>query len=240
MSLAGCKKKEVPVEKPPRPVNIHFEVQVFRLPRSVAFSLVLNLPKNTDYTAVLKQVQALVAEKKATLIATPSMSTLSGNRTVVESILEHRYPTEFEPPQIPLQIGSAESPSKKTSTTSKTTTTSVTVETKGSFPMTPTTPTAFETRNLGTVLECEPVYEKEFDTISFQMAIQFTALQQMIKYATENGGVIEQPIIYVEKMTTNTTVKNGGTAFLGTMEPDKTLNKDEDMTDVVFLRAATW
>ena len=90
------------------------------------------------------------------------------------------------------------------------------------------------------MLECEPVYEKEFDTISFQISIQFTALQQMIKYATENGGVIEQPIIYVEKMTTNTTVKNGGTAFLGTMEPDKTLNKDEDMTDVVFLRAATW
>lgn len=239
MPLAGCKKKEVPVEKPPRPVNIHVEAQIFRLPRSVAFTMVLNQPKNTDYTAVLKQVQALVAEKKATLIATPSLSTVSGNRAVVESITEFRYGTEFQAPQIPQSFGGNASP-KATTTTTKTTTTSVTVETKGTFPVTPTTPTAFETRNLGITLECEPVYDKEFDTISFQIAPQIVALQQMIKYATENGGVIEQPIFYTQKITTNLTIKNGGTAFLGTTEPDKTLNKDEDMTDVVFFRAATW
>ena len=232
------------MEKPPRPVNIHLEVQIFRLPRSVAFTLVFNLPKNTDYTAVLKQVQALVAEKKATLIATPSMSTQSGNRAVVESITEFRYPTEFQAPQIPQQMGNSGGgviePAPKKTVTTKTTTTSVTVETKTTTPATSATPTAFETRNLGITLECEPVYDKEFDTISFQLAPQTTALQQMIKYPTENGGVVEQPIFYQEKVTTNLTIKNGGTAFLGTLEPDKTLNKDEDMTDVVFFRAATW
>jgi len=239
MPLAGCKKKEVPVEKPPRPINIHLEVQIFRLPRSVAFTLVFNLPKNTDYTAVLKQVQALVAEKKATLIATPSMSTQSGNRAVVESHTEFRYGTEFQAPQIPQSIGNSE-PSAKKTTTTKTTTTSVTVETNTAFPVTPTTPTSFETRNLGISLECEPVYEKEFDTITFQVAPHIVELEQMLKFPTEKGGVIEQPIFYEENITTNVTIKNGGTAFLGTMEPDKTLNKNEDMTDVVFFRAATW
>ncbi len=242
MPFAGCKK--APVEKPTRPVNIHLEAQIFRLPRSVAFTMVLNQPKNTDYTAVLKQVQALVAEKKATLIATPSMSTQSGNRAVVESHTEFRYATEFQTPQIPQQVGGSGSgalePPPKKITTTKTTTTSVTVETNAGFPMTPTTPTSFETRNLGISLECEPVYEKEFDTITFQVAPQIVELEQMLKFPTEKGGVIEQPIFYEEKITTNVTIKNGGTAFLGTMEPDKTLNKNEDMTDVVFFRAATW
>ena len=243
MPLAGCKKQEAPVEKPQRPVNIHVEAQIFRMPRSLAFEMVFNLPKNTDHTAVLKQVQALVAEKKATLIATPSLSTVSGNRVVVESIREFRYPTEYQAPQIPQSFGGnsgsvVEPPPKKTTTT-KTTTTSVTVETN-SFLVTPTTPTAFETRNIGITLECEPVYEKEFDTISIQMAPQIVELEQMLKYATETGGVIEQPIFYTEKITTNVAIKNGGTAFLGTLEPNKTLNKNEDMTDVIFFRAATW
>lgn len=196
MPLAGCKKKEVPVEKPPRPVNIHVEAQIFRLPRSLAFEVVFNLPKNTDYTAVLKQVQALVAEKKATLIATPSLSTQSGNRAVVESITEFRYPTEFQAPQIPQTFGGngggvVEPPPKKTVTT-KTTTTSVTVETNTTAsPTTSTTPTAFETRNIGITLECEPVYEKEFDTISIFMAPHIVEFQRMAKYAADYGAVVE-------------------------------------------------
>ncbi len=193
--LAGCKKEEVPpVVKPQRPINIHLEAQVFRLPRSVAVTQVFDQPKNTDYSAVLKQVQALVADKKAVLVATPSVTTANGNRTVVESILEHRYPTEFQAPQIPQQMGAAEPSPKKTTTTTKTTTTSVTVETKSAFPVTPTTPTAFETRNVGITLECEPVYAKEFDMISFQVAIQTTSFQGSIKYPGENGSEVEQPI----------------------------------------------
>ena len=32
-------------------------------------------------------------------------------------------------------------------------------------------------------------------------------------------------------------MKSGGVAFIGTTEPDKTLTKGEDLTEVIFLRA---
>ena len=240
ITLAGCKKKALAViEKPLPPVNIHVAAQVFRLPRSVAVAQVLNQPKNTDYTAVFKRVQALVSEKKAVLVASPSIGTLSGHRAVVESILEHRYPTEFSQPQIPQEktIG-INTPQKITTT--KTTTTSVTVEAKGSFPITPTTPTNFEKRDIGISLECEPTYEKEFDMIDLQILVSLVALQRTIKYPGEKGAVIEQPEFYSNRINSNVAIKNGGVAFLGTVEPDKMLNKDEDLTDVIFIHAATW
>lgn len=246
MTLAGCKKQEQaviekpvppPVEKPVPPVSIRVEAQVFRLPRSLAAAQVLSQPKNADFTAVFQRVQELVAEKKAVLIASPSIGTRSGHKAVAESILEHRYPTEFSPPQIPQQIGVG---GTQKTTTTKTTTTIESVETNAAFPQSPATPTAFEKRDLGITIECEPTYEREFDVIDVSVVIHFSVLQRTIKYSGDNGAVIEQPLFYNNRISSNVSIKNGGVAFLGTVEPDKTLNKGDDMTDVIFIHAATW
>lgn len=245
LTAPGCKKKVLP--PPEKPMTLRVEGYVYRLPRALAVTEVFGQPRNVDGTALLKRVQALTGEKKATLVATTALATHSGQRAVVESILEHRFPTEFEPPQIPQTFGgNFNNPPKTGTTTTKTVTTSVTTETtevkstNNTFPMTPTTPTAFETRNCGMTLECEPVYDKEVDTISINAVFQLVELLRTIQYPTENGGFIEQPIFYARKITTSATVKNGGVVFLGTFDPDKSVSKDDDMTEVVFFRMSNW
>ena len=63
--------------------------QVFSLPRSEAASIVLNQPNNADYGAVLQQVQSLVTEKKARLVASPPLV------IVAALVLEELHVTEF-------------------------------------------------------------------------------------------------------------------------------------------------
>lgn len=225
---AGCKPAPPPPKPTPKPVAITVELQVFSMARAQAVETVFGKPTGTDFADVLKTVQALVAAKKATLVATPSVTTISGQKATIESILEHRYPTEFEPPQIPQQIG--------VGTTKVTRTTTVTEETT-TVPRTSNTPTAFDTRNMGLTLEIEPVATEDRKEIQISLVPQIIALQGTVKYKTDNNGEIEQPEFYTKKIQTAVLVKNGGIAFLGTLEPDRTLSKDEDLTEVIFLRA---
>jgi Flp pilus assembly secretin CpaC len=224
---AGCKPPPKPT---PKPVAITVELQVFSMARTQAVETVFAKPTGTNFADVLRTVEALVAAKKATLVATPSVTTMSGEKATIESLLEHRYPTEFEPPQIPQQIGTGGT------TTKVTTTTSVTEETT-TVPRTSSTPTAFDTRNMGLTLEVEPVASEDRKEIHISLVPQIVALQGTVKYKTDNNGEIEQPEFYTKKIRTAVLVKNGGIAFLGTLEPDRTLSKGEDLTEVIFLRA---
>lgn len=228
-AFAGCKKAAPPPPPPPpKPVAITVEVHVFSMPRAVAVEKVLGQPTGTDFANVLKAVQALVAEQKATLVATPTVTTMTGQRAVIESILEYKYGSEFDPPQIPqTTIG----------TTTKVTKTTTVTEEISAFPVTPTTPTAFEVRNTGITLECEPVASDDRKEIAINLVPQSVVLHRNSKHKTAQGGEIEQPEFYTKKITTSVTVKNGGVTLLGTLEPDKLLSKDVDLTEVVFLRA---
>ncbi len=231
LTLAGCKKPAPPVEKPKPPVGINVEVQVFSMTRAQAAETVLNQPAKTDGETVFKNVQALVTDEKAALVATPTLTTLSGQRAVVESVLEHKYGTEYSQPQIPQTFSAPEPPKRVTKTTI------ITEESGGYFPRTAATPTAFEKRDLGITLEMEPIVNEALTEITIQLALQHTALQGTVKFKTDNNGEIEMPEFYVKKVSNNLLIKNGGVALLGTIEPDKTLTKGEDLTEVVFVRA---
>ena len=228
-SAAGC-KQPVPPAKMQKPLGVNVEVQVFSLPRALAAETVLSQPDGTDYAMVLKNVQALVAEKRATLVATPTVTTMSGQQAVVESILEHKYATEYSAPQIPQTVSVPEPPKRVTKTT-------IITEETGSFPKTFATPTAFEKRDVGIMLEFEPTVSADLSEITIQVSLSQVALQGTVKIKTDNNGEIEQPEFYTKKIRTNVLMKSGGVAFIGTTEPDKTLTKGEDLTEVIFLRA---
>ena len=50
-------------------------------------------------------IRALNQKKGIDLLSSPRVTTKSGQRAVVEVIEEFRYPTEFQPPQIPQTVG---------------------------------------------------------------------------------------------------------------------------------------
>src|SRR6202000_2230557 len=103
----------------------------------------------------------------------------------------------------------------------------------GSFPVTPTTPTAFETRNTGVTLEVEPVVGPDGYTIDLNLVPQVVEFEGFINYgspitstttnpitgATSQNiitpNVINQPIFSTRKVTTSVSVYDGSTVVLG-------------------------
>lgn len=84
------------------------------------------------------------------VVSKPSVITRSGNKASVEVVRELIYPTEFDRRQIPTNTGGntiiidADTGKPLPQSTPP-------------IPVTPTTPTAFETRRVGTILDVEPV-----------------------------------------------------------------------------------
>lgn len=165
-------------------------------------------------------IRALNQRKGVDLLSAPSVMARSGQRAKIEVIREFIYPTEYDPPEIPNQFGSIG------------TTTAGGTSSGGGFPVTPATPTAFETRNTGVTLEVDPVLGADEFTIDLNLAPEVVEFDGFINYGspiqttavnalgfvvpvtiTENR--IEMPIFNTRKVTTQVTIWDGQTVALG-------------------------
>ncbi|MCB1079068.1 MAG: type II and III secretion system protein, partial [Verrucomicrobiae bacterium] len=104
-------------------------------------------------------IRALNQHKGVDLMSAPSVLARSGQRAKIEVIREFIYPTEYDPPEIPNQIGGGISVGGGAGGGA----------TSG-FPVTPATPAAFETRNTGITLEVDPVIGGDNFTIDLNLA----------------------------------------------------------------------
>ena len=169
-------------------------------------------------------IRALDQKKGVDLLSAPRVTTKPGQRAVIEIIREFRYPTEFDPPQIPQNFGSVGTTVLGTGLTSQ--------ATQGTFPVTPTTPTAFETRNTGVTLEVEPNVGPDGYTIDLNLVPQVVEFEGFINYGSPiqttstnllgvaqtniiTPNVINQPIFSTRKVTTSVSVFDGQTVVLG-------------------------
>jgi general secretion pathway protein D len=174
-------------------------------------------------------IRALNQKKGVDLLSSPRVTTKSGQPATIEIIREFIYPTEFDPPEIPQNIGGGSSGFGE----------SAAIQT---FPVTPTTPTSFETRNTGVTLEVEPVVGPDGYTIDLNLLPQVVEFEGFINYgspiSTVNpaalgvGGaiaqlagqpssvvltdnVINQPIFSTRKVKTSVSIWDGSTVVLG-------------------------
>jgi len=182
-------------------------------------------------------IRALNQKKGVDLLSSPRVTTKSGQRAVIEIIREFRYPTEFDPPQIPQTfsppVQSALVPATQSST----------------FPVTPTTPTAFETRNTGVTLEVEPVVGPDGYTIDLNLVPQVVEFEGFINYGSPiqttstsplgvtminviTPNVINQPIFSTRKVTTSVSVFDGSTVMLGGLIRED-VQKVEDKVPII-------
>jgi len=169
-------------------------------------------------------IRALNQKKGVDLMSAPKVTTKSGNKAVIKVVRNFPYPTEFNPPEPPQTTGTGS-------------TTAVDVPDgsiiSGSI-VTPTTPTAFETRDLGVTLEVEPVVGPDNYTIDLNLSPEVVEFEGFINYGspilgaqfdpftvpfiiqttlTEN--VINQPIFSTRKVTTSVSIWDGQTVALG-------------------------
>jgi general secretion pathway protein D len=194
-------------------------------------------------------VRALNQKKGVDLLSAPRVTTKSGQRAVIEIVREFRYPTQFQPPQIPQSVGSNFGNGGNTIINPLTGLISSSGGSSGAFPVTPTTPTAFETRNTGVTLEVEPVVGPDGVTIDLNLVPQVVEFEGFINYGSPiqttstnllgqpvvnilTPNVINQPIFSARKVTTSVSVWDGQTVVLGGLMRED-VQKVEDRTPIV-------
>jgi len=195
-------------------------------------------------------VRALNQKKGVDLLSAPRVTTKSGQRAVIEIVREFRYPTQFQPPQIPQTVGAVRTES------SGIVGDLIPLGSTSTVPVTPTTPTAFETRNTGVTLEVEPVVGPDGVTIDLNLVPQVVEFEGFINYGSPilspsstfldtvasvirttpqnviTPNVINQPIFSTRKVTTSVSVWDGQTVVLGGLMRED-VQKTEDRTPIL-------
>ncbi len=181
-------------------------------------------------------IRALDQKKGVDLLSSPRVTTKSGLKAVIEIVREFRYPTEFDPPQIPQHIGATGGGG-------------IVGGSAPSFPVTPTTPTSFETRNTGVTLEVEPQVGPDGQTIDLTLAPSVTEFEGFINYGSPiqttstnafgatvtnilTPNVINQPIFSTRKVTTQVSIWDGQTVVVGGLMRED-VQKVEDKTPLL-------
>jgi len=184
-------------------------------------------------------IRALDQKKGVDLLSSPRVTTKSGMKAVIEIVREFRYPTEFDPPQIPQEFGSISSGVLPIGQ----------AQTAPSFPVTPTTPTTFETRNTGVTLEVEPQVGPDGQTIDLSLAPSVTEFEGFINYGSPiqttstnalgmsqtnilTPNVINQPIFSTRKVQTQVSIWDGQTVVIGGLMRED-VQKVEDKTPLL-------
>lgn len=171
-------------------------------------------------------IRALQQKTGVDLLSAPSVMARSGNRATIEVIQEFIYPTEYDPPELPNNVG-------LNNVTQQNLLNPLAPQTTATgFPVTPANPTAFEVRNVGVTLEVDPVLGADNYTIDLNLAPEVVEFEGFVNYGspitspaidalgqvqnvviTENR--IELPIFATRRVTTQVTLWDGQTVALG-------------------------
>lgn len=174
-----------------------------------------------------------LAQKKGTDIMTaPSVLAKNGKEASINVIREFIYPTEYEPPELPNNVGTSSSTNALTGATTST------------FPVTPATPTAFTTKNIGVSLIVTPTIGVNNYTIDLQFAPEIVEFEGFINYgspiqsaASNSFGVpisvtvtdnrIEMPVFSIRKVQTSMVIYDGYTVAVGGLMREDVQNVED-------------
>lgn len=179
--------------------NVCIDLQMVMLDEARALELLPHLQSvdQKEVDTAWDRLQSMIRKGEATLLAWPMVRTMDGARSTSETMLEKRYPTNFEPPQVP--------------------------QTFGALPPTPGPiradtveglPNAYETRNLGVTLEASPVVLGEGRQLYLDLQITRVDLIgfEDFGYAlTAHNTVVPapQPLFFTLKSTLELKLQNG-------------------------------
>lgn len=204
---------------------------------------ILSLTGVFDGSAVQMIMRGLAQKKGTDLMTAPSVTARSGEKATIEIIREFIYPTEYEPPQLPAQVGGG-------------------IGGGGlggglggggvqSFPVTPATPTSFETRNTGVTLEIAPNIGANDFVIDLNFAPEIVEFEGFINYGspiqTPASGIfneigelvgnqpattltenrIEMPVFSTRRVNTALTIFDGYTVAVGGLMREDVQNVED-------------
>ena len=200
--------------------SLHAECQMLVLPQKLALPLIADLNDDAKIEAAWAAAQQMIARGDATLVANLDLKGEAGKPLLSASVEEVRYPTEFDPPQLPQDV-----PKEKIAEVLK------------SWPVVGITPTAFETRNVGTTLELNATVSDDGEWISADVTPQHVRLLRMDKFdaGTMPSGehlTVEQPQFLALKNTLKMHLRSGQRMLVGVHK----LPGDENKMALFLLR----
>jgi len=186
------------------PKVITCEVLLIELPRLDANRLV----PNTGYVVraeALQQLQELVNDRRATILAQPRLATINGVQAQIKAVRELIYPSEFE---------ASGTPSINAS--------NVTIQVSHS-PMT-VSPASFKTRELGVILNYTPTVGSDGNYLNIALTPEFSqeaksGFVQHEMHSPAGKTVVGQPDIYSWNAATSIVLRRGTTVLLGMFDP---------------------
>ena len=184
---------------------------------------------NPQFQVVLR---AINQQKGIDLVSAPKVTVTSGHAATINISRKFPYPKTYSPPQIPA------------------------TQAAGTInPVTPATPTDFETRKVGVQLEVTPTYDQAQNTIDLRLSPQIIEFEGFVNYGspistiapilgpggvfqigtksvllTEN--VIDQPVFSLRQVDTQVTIYDGQTVVLGGLMRED-VQKVQDKTPIM-------
>ena len=169
-------------------------------------------------------MRGLSQKKGVDIMAKPSTVTRSGQASTVSIVREFIYPTEYDPPELPNSVGT---------------------NSLGSFPVTPATPTTFDTREVGIKLEVLPVADAGKRYIDITLNPSFVDFDGFVNYGspitssapgplgvgvtqikvTDNN--ILMPVFSTQRANTQLTVADGATIVIGGLMRESIQNVED-------------
>lgn len=184
-------------------------------------------------------MRGLAQKKGADLMTAPSVTAKSGQKATIEIVREFIYPTEYEPPELPNSTGSNFGGGGLLGGLG-----GGGGGGGGSFPVTPATPTAFDTRNTGVTLEIEPTIGENDFVIDLRFVPEIVEFEGFINYGspiqssstdalgnpvtnviTENR--IEMPVFSARRVNTALTIYDGYTVAVGGLISENVQNVED-------------
>lgn len=187
------------VAAPAAPTSVRLDVQMVSVSMAEARNLVPALENGKTADAAWTRLEAMIARGEAKLLAWPVLWLQNGVRGTAESVQEVRYATEFDPPQFPNIFG------------------------RGPliFPnWGPRSPTAFETRDVGSTFEATPTVEQDGQVVALDCVSQFVRLTGFREWHTQRSplgiaGVYQQPYFQTSRTTAQLRVHRDQPALFG-------------------------
>ena len=176
--------------------NIGVLLEYYEVEQSVLPGMLRDYQSAPDASGLLKQIQSMEKNGEAKLVESSYSVAIPSQRNKIESVREHIYPTEYDPPEVPQTLTGPIDP--KTVIT------------------TPTNPTAYDTRNVGNTFEFECHIIDGFAAL--HIAPELVTFQGNINWS-QGIATAQQPLFDVAKTESRLTVRFGGSELFGTFRP---------------------
>jgi hypothetical protein len=210
------------------PRMIRVQAEFIEMPHATLTRLLQKPRESSSDSDLRAELDALLEKGEARILETMLCTTRSGQKATSGAVREYIYPTEYEPAELPSTIRIDDSGEQLAS--------------DGTDFATGPTPTAFETRNLGSMFEITPILGANDRLIDLEFApeiVYHVENETWSEWKDKRGDAsVRMPVFYVLRINTDVTLVAGQTLLVGAVSPKNEEGvPDMDRKVMIFVRA---